>query len=72
MDPMEGTEAPSKEGRGRQAKTVAITINLAISDHAIMSNLQIKKMRQTGEDVPRERIISEALQSLAKALSSQE
>ncbi len=73
MDNQETLEPGSKEVRGgRPPKTIAITVNLSVSDHATLMSIALKKMKQTCEDVPRERVISEAIQSYAKSLNSQE
>ncbi len=68
------TQEPSaRDGRGRQPKMIAITLpNMHMSDLALALALQGKRMKQTGEDVTRERIFSEALQCYSKALSAQE
>lgn len=68
------TQEPAvRDGRGRQPKIIAITLpNMPMSDLALALALQGKRMKQTGEDVTRERIFSEALQHYAKALSGQE
>lgn len=72
---MDGLEAPETGGSsrgGRPPKTVAITVNLPVADHETLAKAGIKKMRQTGEDVPRDRLISEAIQIFAKSLSAGE
>jgi len=72
METQEAQELPPKETRGRQAKGIAITLRLGASDHAALMRLTLKRMTQLGEDVPRERVISEALQALSKSLSSED
>ncbi|MBI4060980.1 MAG: hypothetical protein HY403_06065 [Elusimicrobia bacterium] len=72
MESQEAPESTQKEGRGRQGKTIPITLNLSMSDHGILSTSQLRLMRRTGEDVTRERAVSEALQCLLKSFSSQE
>lgn len=72
MDPVETQETPAKDGRGRPSKTIGFHIQLPYADCATLNNLTLKKMKQLGEDVPRDRIISEAIQCLAKSLSGQE
>lgn len=72
MDHPEATEPQVKEGRGRQGKTIPVTLNLSMTDHGNLSTSQLRMMRRTGEDVTRERVVSEALQSLLKSFSSQE
>ena len=72
---MDGVETPETGGGsrgGRPPKTVTITANLAVADMEILARAGIKKMKQTGEDVPRDRLISEAIQSYAKGLSAAE
>lgn len=72
MESQEAPESTQKEGRGRQGKTIPITLNLSMSDHGNLSTSQLRMMRRTGEDVTRERAVSEALQCLLKSFSSQE
>ncbi len=73
METPETQEAGGKEVRGgRPPKTVAITVNLPVTDHETLAKVSIKKMRQTGEDVTRDRVISEAIQTYAKSLSAAE
>lgn len=72
---MDGTETPETGGGargGRPPKTVAIMVNLPVMDHETLAKVSIKKMRQTGEDVTRDRVISEAIQTYAKSLSAAE
>ncbi len=72
---MEGVETPEVTATargGRPPKTVAVMVNLTVADHETVAKLGIKKMRQTGEDVTRDRLISEAIQSYAKTLSAAE
>lgn len=72
MDHPEAPESSAKEGRGRPSKTIPVTLNLNMSDHSNLSTSQLRMMRRTGEDVSRERVVSEALQCLLKSFSSQE
>ncbi len=73
METLETQEAGGKEGRGgRPPKTVSITVNLPVADHETLAKASIKKMRQTGEDVTRDRLISEAIQHYSKSLSGAE
>jgi hypothetical protein len=72
MDGVETPETGSNARGGRPPKTVAITVNLPVADHETLAKAGIKKMRQTGEDVTRDRLISEAIQQYAKSLSSAE
>lgn len=72
METPETQELTQKEARGRQPKLIPITVHLGVTDHATLMNLTLKKMKQMGEDVHRDRVISEAIQVLAKSLNSQE
>lgn len=72
MDALETQESSLKEARGRQPKTIAIACRLPHADLAVLSNLTLKKMKQVGEDVSRDVIISEAIQFYAKSQHSQE
>ena len=71
MESPETPEMPQKDGRGRQPKMIPITVMLPVSDHGILMNLTLKRMKQMGEDVPRDRVISEAIQCLAKTQNSE-
>lgn len=66
MEPTETPEMQPRDGRGRQAKLIPITVHLSVSEHSILMNLTLKKMKQTGQDVPREKVLAEALQCLNK------
>ena len=66
METTETPEIPQKDGRGRQAKLIPITVFLSVSEHSILMNLTLKKMKQMGQDVPREKVLAEALQCLNK------
>ncbi|MBI5247551.1 MAG: hypothetical protein HY923_10245 [Elusimicrobia bacterium] len=68
----ESTETATAARGGRPPKTVAITVNLPVADHETLAKAGIKKMRLTGEDVTRDRLISEAIQHYAKSLSAAE
>ena len=72
MDGVETPETGVAVRGGRPAKSVAITVNLPVSDHETLAKAGIKRMRQTGEDVSRDRLISEAIQHYAKGLSAAE
>lgn len=72
MDQPEATEPQAKEGRGRQGKSITITLHMGMADYGNLATSQLKMARRTGEDVPRERVVSEALQCLLKSFSSQE
>mgnify|MGYP001586194867 CR=1 FL=1 len=72
METAEASETGSRESRGRPVKAIQITLNLSMTDHGNLSTSQLRMMRRTGEDVTRERVVSEALQCLLKSLSSQE
>ncbi len=72
MDQVETQETPAKEGRGRQSKTISFSIQLPMADCVALTHLTLKRMKQLGEDVSRDRVISEAIQCLAKSLSGQE
>ncbi len=72
METQEAQEASPKEGRGRQGKSIQITLNLTMADYGNLSHSQVRMARRTGEDVTRERVVSEALQCLLKSFSSQE
>jgi len=72
MDGAETTESGALPRSGRPPKTVAITANLAVADMEILAKAGIKKMKQTGEDVPRDRLLSEAIQAYAKSLAAAE
>ncbi len=71
METPETQESGGKEGRGgRPAKTITFTANLSVADMETLIKAGIKKMKQLGEDVPRDRLISEAIQLYAKGLSA--
>lgn len=69
MDSIEGSESQQKETRGRPVKTVRLTLDLPMSDAQTANTLAGKRMRQTGEFVALDRIISEAIQAYAKSFS---
>ena len=62
-------ETPGKESRGRQPKTIAFVCRLPVSDHSALLALTLKRMKQAGEDIPRDVIISEAIQAYNKSQS---
>jgi hypothetical protein len=71
METPETQEPGGKETRGgRSPKTMVVTTNLSPADVETLLRVGIKKMKQLGEDVSRDRIISEAIQLYAKGLSS--
>jgi hypothetical protein len=73
METSETQDAGGKEVRGgRPPRTVAIIVNLTMADYDTVGKLGSKRMRQTGEDITRDRVISEALQLYAKSLSAAE
>jgi hypothetical protein len=72
MDGAETPETGAAARGGRPPKTVSVMVNLTMADHDTVGKLGSKRMRQTGEDVTRDRLISEAIQSYAKALSGAE
>ena len=73
METPETQESGGKEGRGgRPAKTITFTANLSVADMETLIKAGIKKMKQLGEDVPRDRLISEAVQLYAKGMSAAE
>lgn len=72
MDGVETAEAGTLSRGGRPPKTVAITANLTVADLETLARAGIKRLRQTGEDVPRDRLISEAIHLYAKNVSSGE
>jgi len=73
METPETQELGAKEVRGgRPPKTIMLTANLTITDMETLAKASIRKMKQTGEDVSRDRLISEAIQLYAKNLSAQE
>lgn len=72
MDGLETQEPGTQSRGGRPPKTVAIMVYLPVADHDNLAKAGMKRMRQTGEDVPRDRLISEAIQYYAKSLSTAE
>lgn len=73
METQETQEPGAREVRGgRPPKTVLLVANLTVADMETLARAQMKKMRQTFEDVPRERILSEAIQLYAKSLNAGE
>lgn len=72
MDGPETPETGPSSRAGRPAKAVAIMVNLSLADHEILAKVGMKRMRQTCEDVPRDRLISEAIQHYAKSFSAAE
>jgi|CXWL01.1.fsa_nt_gi predicted nuclease of predicted toxin-antitoxin system len=73
METPETQESGGKEVRGgRPPKMIVLTANLTITDMETLLRAGIKMMKQTGEDVPRDRLISEAIQLYAKSMIAQE
>lgn len=73
METPEIQEPGAKEVRsGRPPKTIMLTANLTLADMETLIKAGMKKMRQTGEDVSRDRLISEAIQLYAKSLNAGE
>ena len=72
MDGAETMETGVTARGGRPPKMVAIMVYLPVADHDNLAKAGMKRMRQTGEDVPRDRLISEAIQHYAKSLSAAE
>ncbi len=71
METPETQESGGKEARGgRASKTISFTANLSVADMEILIKAGLKKMRQLGEDVSRDRLISEAIQLYAKGMSA--
>lgn len=69
MDAQETTENNAKETRGRPGKTIRLTLELSQADAQAAHSLAGKKMRQLGEYVSLDRIISEAIQAYSKPSS---
>jgi hypothetical protein len=72
METSEVQETPQKETRGRPGKVVRLTVELPMADAQTAHVLAGKRMKQLGEYVSLDRIISEAIQSFGKSLSAQE
>ncbi|MDE2490209.1 MAG: hypothetical protein KGM24_05140 [Elusimicrobia bacterium] len=73
METPETQEPGGKEVRGgRPPKTISLAVNLTNSDVETLMRAWFKRMKQTGEDVPRDRLISEAIHAYAKGLSGAE
>jgi hypothetical protein len=73
METPETPEPGAKEVRsGRPPKMIVLTANLTITDMETLGKASIRKMKQSGEDVPRDRLISEAIQLYAKSFSAAE
>ena len=66
------TETAGKETRGRLSKTISFVCRLPVSDHSALMALTLKRMKQSGEDIPRDVIISEAIQAYNKNQSAGE
>jgi len=72
MDGAETLEPGAGTRGGRPPKTIAIAVNLTMTDYDAVTKLGSKRTRQTGEDVTRDRVFSEAIQAYAKSLSAAE
>ena len=72
MDTPEMGENTHKESRGRPGKVVRLTVELPMADAQTAHVLAGKRMKQMGEYVSLDRIISEAIQNFGKSLSAQE
>jgi len=72
METLETPEIPQKETRGRPGKMVRLAVELPMADAQAALFLAGKRMKQLGEYVSLDRIISEAIQSFGKSLSAQE
>lgn len=73
MDNQETLEPGSKEVRGgRPPRTISFMANLTVSDLETLTRLGLKRLKASGEDVSRDRLISESIQFYAKSHSGQE
>ena len=73
METPENQEVGPKEVRtGRPPKTVVCVVDVSMTDFETITRVLMKKVKQTGEDVSRDRVISEAIQLYAKSLSAAE
>ncbi len=73
MENNETQEPGGKEVRGgRPPRTISFMTNLTVSDLKTLTRLGLKRLETNGEDVSRDRLISEAIQSYAKSLNGQE
>ena len=73
METPETQEPGAKEVRGgRPPKMITLMANLTIADVEALAKAGIKKIKQTGEDVTRDRLISEAIQLYTKGMSATE
>ena len=71
MDAQQTQEIPHKEQRGRPGKTVHLSVELPMADAQEALSLTGRRMRQLGEFVSLDRVLSEAIQAYAKALKSE-
>ena len=71
MESLETQEIPHKETRGRPVKVVRLTVELPMADAQEALNLTGRRMRQLGEFVSLDRVLSEAIQAYAKSLKSE-
>ena len=71
METPEASEIPHKDGRGRPGKFIRLNVELPMGDAQAAHGLAGKRMRQLGEYVSLDRIISEAIQAYAKSQSTE-
>lgn len=73
MENTETQELGGKEVRGgRPPRTISFMANMTVSDLETLTRLGLKRLKTSGEDVSRDRLISEAIQSYAKSLNGGE
>lgn len=73
MENQETQELGGKEVRGgRPPRTISFMANMTVSDLETLTRLGLKRLKTSGEDVSRDRLISEAIQSYAKSLNGGE
>lgn len=71
METQETQETTHKETRGRPGKVVRLSVELPMADAQEALNLTGRRMRQLGEFVSLDRVLSEAIQAYAKSLKSE-
>lgn len=71
METVETQEITHKETRGRPGKVVRLSVELPMADAQEALNLTGRRMRQLGEFVSLDRVLSEAIQAYAKSLKSE-
>lgn len=68
---MENTETQEPGGKevrgGRPPRTISFMANLTVSDLKTLTRLGLKRLETSGEDVSRDRLISESIQFYAKS-----